>query len=317
MLSKNLIYITTSVLLLSACIGTDEVEDTLTTIEIEVPDDVTIVNGSFAKLVGQVAQLDAHGTSDLGGSFLLDGATWQSDNPSVASIDADGIVTALSPGTTQIIASGFGIASDPIMVNVTDDENAIALIAISAPDDQTVVEPETTVQLTATALTAGGSEVPGATFDWSSEDEAIATVDEQGLVSTLSDGTVAIVATTGSVSSRLELQVGNQESLSRTAALVGLNGYDVTGSAILSATGSGALQLQLSEDFSVQNGPGLYLYLSNNRTNINGGVEISELRSNSGADIYNLPGTVELQDFSHVLVWCRPFGVGFGTGALE
>jgi hypothetical protein len=122
---------------------------------------------------------------------------------------------------------------------------------------------------------------------------------------------------TGGISGAIELQVGSQESLSRTATLQGLNGYDVTGNAVLSASATGSLQLQLSEEFSVQNGPGLYLYLSNNRSNINGGVEIAPLRSNRGSDLYQIPSTVELEDFNHVLVWCRPFGVGFGTGAFE
>ncbi len=317
MISKNW-YVIGLVALLYGCIGTDEVQDTLIALEVLPPEDATFVNGSFAKLVGETAQLETQGSSDLGGTFLLEGASWQSDNPAVAMIDENGTLTALSAGSARIQASAFGVTSDAINVNVRDDATSVALVEITSPGDVSVIEPGTTLQLSARALTTSGTVVEGVTFAWESSNETIASVDQDGLVtSTSNEGDVDILVSGEGAEGVFQLRVGTQESLSRVAELEGLNGYRVSGDAVLSATVSGNLTLQLSEDFSAQNGPGLYLYLSNNRTNVSGGVEIGPLRSSSGADSYNVPSTVDLGDFDYVLVYCKPFGVGFGTGQFE
>lgn len=69
------------------------------------------------------------------------------------------------------------------------------------------------------------------------------------------------------------------------------------------------LTLELQEDFSSSNGPGLFIYLTNNGTSIAGGIEVGELQSSTGADSYSLPQGVTLSQFDQVLIYCKPFGV--------
>lgn len=74
----------------------------------------------------------------------------------------------------------------------------------------TSVEPGTTVQLSATPY-VNGLITTGATFDWTSSDNAIATVDGTGLVTCLSEGAVTITCTwvEQNVSNTANISVGN------------------------------------------------------------------------------------------------------------
>jgi alpha-amylase len=44
--------------------------------------------------------------------------TWNSSNPAVASVDANGLVQALAAGQTQITATSEGITSHPVTLTV-------------------------------------------------------------------------------------------------------------------------------------------------------------------------------------------------------
>lgn len=61
------------------------------------------------------------------------------------------------------------------------------------------LEPPNTRQLGATALDSSGAVISGATFSWSSDDPAIATVSSSGLVTAVANGTATITARSGGV----------------------------------------------------------------------------------------------------------------------
>ncbi len=301
----------------ASCAGTDVVEDRLTSLEILVPSEVTSVNGSFAKLIGESAQLEVTAKSDLGGSFFYGEATWSSSNTAVASIDENGLITAISQGNALITASALGITSDPIAVAVTPDNETIALIEITSEGGVAILDVGGTLQLEANALNILGGSISDATISWESDNENVATVDANGFVTGISDGAVQITATSGDAVGFFDLLIGSQESLSRSGEFRGLNGYDASGTVTLSTNDNGSLQVALNEAFRTQNGPGLYLYLSNSATRVAGGVELGALRSTRGADTYPVPGDVEITDFDHIVLYCKPFGVGFGTAELS
>ncbi len=307
-----------SIILISllGCAGTDLVEDNLTALEIIIPTDVIESNGNFAKLVGQTADLGLTATSDLGGSFLFDDANWTSSNPDVAIIDDNGTVTALQVGDTFISASAMGITSNVIMVSVTDDQNVVALVEVNSPDDIQIISPGEVLQLSARPLSVVGEQLP-VEVAWESEDINVAIVNQDGLVSAIREGTVRIIASSGNARGFFELTVGTAMSFSRSGMFEGLNGYRTSGSVTLDANNDGSITLNLGNDFSAQNGPGLYLYLSNSSDGVAGGLEIAALRNTRGADSYDLPSNIELDDFAHVILYCKPFGVGFGTAELS
>jgi uncharacterized protein YjdB len=66
---------------------------------------------------------------------------------------------------------------------------------VVTPETHTFTTLGSTLQLAAEARDAGDNPVTGVTFDWSSSDEGVATVDNTGLVTAVSNGTATITAT--------------------------------------------------------------------------------------------------------------------------
>jgi len=62
--------------------------------------------------------------------------------------------------------------------------------------------------------------------------------------------------------------------------------------------------------------PGLYLYLSNNRNSTANAFEIGAVEIFDGAHQYVVPN-VGLEDFSHLLYFCKPFNVKVGDGQIN
>ena len=72
------------------------------------------------------------------------------------------------------------------------------------------------------------------------------------------------------------------------------------------------------EDFSVRNGPNLYVYLSAGPTNqVDERLNLGRLKATDGAFNYELAPDIDPRSVSTVLVWCREFGVLFGAALLE
>ena len=116
---------------------------------------------------------------------------WESSNPSVATVDQSGKVTAVSEGNATITATAGGkSASCEVTVNVP-------LKGITISGNQTSIRKGATAQLRV-------SFEPEDTTDskaviWSSDDPEIARVDQNGLVTAVADGTTTIRARAGSV----------------------------------------------------------------------------------------------------------------------
>ena len=125
---------------------------------------------------------------------------WTSDNEAVATVDQNGVVTAIAEGTATITVTATDLAE-------TNGTRAVftATATINVLGVQTVtgitVTPETAelavggepVQLTATISPSNAS---NPAVVWSSSDETVATVDENGLVTAIAEGTATISATT-------------------------------------------------------------------------------------------------------------------------
>ena len=78
------------------------------------------------------------------------------------------------------------------------------------------------------------------------------------------------------------------------------------------------------ENFSVTNGPDLRVYLSSHpnpskSSEVTGGasIELAKLKGNKGNQNYEVPDNVNIDDFSSVVIYCKPFRVIFATAALN
>ena len=158
-------------------------------------------------------------------------------------------------------------------------------------------------------------------INWSSSDEAILGVTQDGLVTAVSAGTAYIRAVVGTARDSVLVEAGDATSeveSERSGLFEGLRSYRVEGMFTLTDTGGDNLELTFASDFRASNGPGLFIYLSNAATNVNGGIELGAIQSNSGAQTYIISKQqAQLNSYSHVVVYCKPFGVAFGFGEFD
>jgi hypothetical protein len=72
------------------------------------------------------------------------------------------------------------------------------------------------------------------------------------------------------------------------------------------------------EDFSVQNGPDLFVYVSPDPDGwTEEAVNLGELKATDGTFSYEIPPEVSAGDIASAVVWCRAFSVLFATATLE
>ena len=69
------------------------------------------------------------------------------------------------------------------------------------------------------------------------------------------------------------------------------------------------------EDFKTDSGPGLYVYLSVDKT-ANDYVRLGKLKATEGNMNYDVPQGTNTTKYNIVLIWCDPFNVLFGYAEL-
>ena len=129
---------------------------------------------------------------DQNGNVMTGAAVaWQSSDFEIARVDQGGLVTAVDNGTAYIVAAA-GDAKDSARVGVEQRPHSVR---IPPPRRRILNALEDTVRLSASVLDPNGRPIEGAEVAWSSGDAAIASVDEEGLVTAVATGTAYIRAT--------------------------------------------------------------------------------------------------------------------------
>ncbi|MDO4335639.1 MAG: Ig-like domain-containing protein [Bacteroidales bacterium] len=126
--------------------------------------------------------------------------TYTSSNPAVASVDTEGLVKALTIGTTTITIKAKSGVSTTINVNVVaTDVASVSLnktaLTLKATESETLV---------ATVLPADAT---NKTVTWTTSDASIATVDANGKVTAVKVGKATITATAGGKSATCAVTV--------------------------------------------------------------------------------------------------------------
>lgn len=89
------------------------------------------------------------------------------------------------------------------------------------------------------------------------------------------------------------------------------------GTASVIETAPGRFTLRF-EDFSVRNGPDLYVYLSPDASGYaDGALELGTLKATDGAFGYELPEGTNPSEFASAVIWCRQFAVQFAVAPLD
>ena len=106
----------------------------------------------------------------------------------------------------------------------------------------------------------------------------------------------------------------------RTVAMGEFHGTDDfhfgRGTARIVETAPGAYTLRLA-DFSVRNGPDLYVYLSPDADDYDdGALELGKLKATDGAFGYALPAGTDPTEFASAIIWCKQFSHLFAVAPL-
>ena len=117
--------------------------------------------------------------------------TWSSNNEAVATVDVNGTVTAKSAGTAVITATSTNGKSAGCTVTV--EKKQIPVTEVRLSESTVGIVEGSTYKLTATVLPENTTDSKN--VSWSSNNEAVATVDANGTVTAKSAGTAVITAT--------------------------------------------------------------------------------------------------------------------------
>ena len=160
---------------------------------------VTVVKSAESlELDKTAAEITEGETLQLAATVLPEDATdqtvtWTSSDEGVATVDANGMVTAVAPGTATITATTNDGSNLTAACTVTVKPAVVPATSVTLNETSAEVTVGETLQLTATVLPENAS---NPTVTWSSSDDAIATVDANGLVTAVAAGTATITAST-------------------------------------------------------------------------------------------------------------------------
>ena len=211
------------------------------TVEQRVADLVTVSDSVTMDALGTTVQLDAT-AQDANGHEVSAELDWASDDPTVATVDADGVVTAHNVGTTSVTATR-GSFSASVAVTV---QQRLAGVTVST-DAVSLEALDETAQLHAAGHDANGHAM-STVFRWSSSDASVTTVDASGLVTAKTNGTAIVTVTSGSFSASVAVTVQQRlAGVTVSTDAVSLEALDET--AQLHAAGQDANGLAMSAEF--------------------------------------------------------------------
>jgi hypothetical protein len=146
--------------------------------------------------VGDSARASATPKDSAGASLVGQDVTWTSSDPGIATVDAAGLVWALSPGTATIIATNGGVTARE---SAKVYEPVVSSIVVTPATDTLFTEHH--VGLFVTARNQFGR-LFSASYPtkWTSSDPTVATVDTTGRVTAVAPGSTSITATVNGTS---------------------------------------------------------------------------------------------------------------------
>ena len=168
--------------------------DALTALSVS-PDSIALLTGANATLVP---------TASTAGSGVTVSYSYTTSAPTVATVSASGVLTAVGPGTAAITVSAAG-SGNGFTSNVLQDSSVVivspppALTGLSVTPASVSLVVSNTATLVATANLAGtGSNV---TYAYESSATSVATVSNAGIITAVAPGTATIAVTATGIGS--------------------------------------------------------------------------------------------------------------------
>ena len=160
---------------------------------------IAVTPNSASIAVGATQQFTATGTySDGSTKNLSSTATWTSGTPTVATISASGLATAVASGSTTITASLNGV-NGKATLTVSAASQGVTSIAVTPNPGSIVVG--ATQQFTATATYSNGSTANVSSMaTWTVANTAVGTVSTSGLATAVAAGITTVTASLNGIS---------------------------------------------------------------------------------------------------------------------
>lgn len=168
-------------------------------------------------------QLIGRAVDSSGATIVAAGQTsWsRAGTGATAIVASNGLVSAIGVGASDTAVTGFAGVTVRVPIAVAQ---LVTTVQVTGTGSDTLRTTGRTKQYAAAALDAGGVNIPGRTFVWSSSAPGTASVDAgTGTATAVSDGTTNVIATTGTVSGQRVLTVrrfASTFSLSPAAATI-------------------------------------------------------------------------------------------------
>jgi uncharacterized protein YjdB len=153
---------------------------------------VSVTPSSHSLLVGSTVTLEAQPLGPTGQDLERE-VTWMSEDPSLATVSAAGVVTSLDVGVVGIRATSGGRFGRAVLTIVPVPPVPVAEVRLSA-DDEIVLTWNGEAEVTATALDAQGNVLEGRAVNWQSNRTNVVAVN-QGHLHAIAPGTATITAT--------------------------------------------------------------------------------------------------------------------------
>jgi uncharacterized protein YjdB len=151
---------------------------------------VTVAPDAPSVVAGATVQLAATARDAQGAALTGRAVTWASSVEAVATVSANGLVTGVAAGTSQVRATVEGRTGEATVTVTPVPVSAVTLSAVPGP-----LVPGQPLTLVATPRDAQGAALTGRTVTWGSSAEAVATVSQAGVVTAVAAGSATITAT--------------------------------------------------------------------------------------------------------------------------
>lgn len=157
---------------------------------------------------------------------------------------------------------------------------------------------------------------------WSSSAPSILSINELGLgtANAIGNATISVSYDNGMnvLKDSLEVVVGETTVItgqSIMGSIATTSSYALSGDFEYRENGDG-VEIIFEDNYNASTAlPGLYLYLSNNKSTTANALEIGMVEVYNGAHSYTVPN-VGFNDYQYLLYFCKPFNVKVGDGEL-
>lgn len=163
--------------------------------------------------VDDTQQFTATGRDQHGQIIDTGTIDWESSNTAVGAISTGGLFTAAGQGTATVTATGDGGVSGTATVTV--QEGLVLTIIEVSPEDVTL-DVGQTQQFTAAGRDQHGDPIDIGSITWQSSDEAVGTIDGEGLLAAIAGGTTTVTAISGAASGTANVTVNAEEPSTTT-----------------------------------------------------------------------------------------------------